>query len=182
MINISISENGKATIEPNNEDSGCFCFAHNVRRDEQVEVPDKARIDFGQTTDEAGALNYSSFAISNPPLWSGGSTLTIPADGIYYSEITFMRDDNLDNDDVYVNLQRIPVGSGVMNVGGAWAGETKQLDRQTGHFSIVTKFNAGDQLYLDTSSDGSRHHHIKRVEWTTYRLCCDPGVAVPSPC
>jgi len=182
MINISIAASGKALIEETSEAEACYCFAHNVRTEKQTEVPDKARIEFPPTSDEAGALNYSSFASTNPSLWSGNSTLTIPSDGIYYTEITFMRNDNQNHDDVHVNLQRIPAGGSVTRVGDAWAGESSSFDRQLGHFSIVTKFSQGDQLYLDTRSDSGRHHHIARVEWTTYRLCCDPSAAVPKPC
>ncbi len=158
---------------------GCPCIAHNVQLAELDNVEREGRIEFGQTSEDALETNFST--LTHPLLWSG-SDLLIPQTGIYYTEISFVREFGSTSDDVFVKLFARPPGGSLREIGYAWAGENSTRARQTAHYSIVTKFEAGTELYLESSSDGGRAAVIRNLSWTTFHLCCNPALEVPLPC
>ena len=172
--------NAKKLTKTDEVYQGCPCIAHNVQLDELDNVQRGIPIEFGLANDDALATNFST--LGNSPLWSGRD-LTIPMTGIYYTEITFVREFGPTSDDVFVKLFARPpqVGSPV-EVGSAWAGETSTRARQTAHYSLVTRFEAGTDLYLAGHSDGGRVVGIRNLSWTTFHLCCNPALGIPKPC
>lgn len=166
-----------ARTEPNAY-QGCPCIAHNVEAIDLDSVERGVPIEFGTTENEVQATNFSTLG----NLWNGRD-LTLPVTGIYYTEISFVRNFDATSDDVEMKLfARRPGGNPPVIIGSAWAGETSTKARQTAHYSIATKFEAGTELYLAGSTDGSRHAHIARLSWTTFHLCCNEELAVPNPC
>ncbi len=163
------------------EYKGCPCIAHNVeivdRRIDNAE--DGGSIQWGKATNEVAAKNFSTLQDES---WNGVN-LTIPMTGLYYMEIGFVRDVGGTFDDVFMHLNRYSSQTGNHVIGTALAGEGPvSNDRKTGHYSIVTLLESGDQLFTTTGSDGSKHAHIFRAYWTTFHLCCNPTLKVPCPC
>lgn len=158
---------------------GCACVVHNAERSELTAVEKGVPIDFGEGSQATAAANFSTFP--QPSMWDG-TYLTIPATGIYYTEISFVRNYVGTSDDVYLYLVRQNKNGVETVVGHAWAGESSSApERQTGHYSIATRFEAADRLFLRGGSDGNRPAVASRVSWTTFQLCCDPNLPFPAP-
>jgi len=175
---------------------GCVCIAHSVyavgEDDEttfRVPIP-AAQLKFTphpMIENSPGSGSFSTLAPPSSPLLWNGKDLIIPKSGIYYTEISFVRDIQGSTDDVFLQLWRDPRNSPPQSqhqLGSAWAGEStgSSNERQTGHFSILTLLEAGDRLFVKAIVDGDRPTRISNTRWNTFSLCCDPSLAVPCPC
>lgn len=179
-------------IPPPSTHDGCACIAHSVyavRKDgstRQIDIPQDP-LEFtprANISNLSGARGFSTLLPTG--LWNGRD-LTIPVTGIYYTEVSFVRDVGEHEDDVYLHIMRQPAPPAPkQSLGFAWAGQSAGLgnmsERQTGHFSIVTMLDAGDELSVRAGADTARDSHVANVRWTTFALCCDPSIEVKYPC
>jgi len=177
---------------PPPEPSGCACLVHSVyaiseRGSEQttrIAVP-KDTLRFTEAiSDDPGETAFST--LTDTGLWNGAE-LVIPVSGIYYMELSFVRDIGGGTDDTYVHLWRDPAGTTPPphRLGYAWAGESygrNGVERETGHFSILTRLEELDKLYVSATVDGGGATRISNLRWNTFGLCCDPSIPVVLPC
>jgi len=104
--------------------------------------------------------------------WNG-SSFTVPQRGVYYFDLSFVRDSYYNNgtwDDVYMHftVDGWPVGE-------AMAGESDSDDpwakRMTGSYTIALTLGEGQVVTALVSSDGGPQRHLLKYEMTGFMVC-----------
>jgi hypothetical protein len=161
------------------ENLGCPCVALNAERIASWGGHRGGQdISFTQgDSTNPGATNFCTA----PAYWDS-TRFIIPVGGIYYTSINFVREYDHPFSGNFA-IQLIRNNNTSSPIGSALAAANKDQDGQTGHYNLVTRFEVNDELKLRTwSGDPEKLAQIRSISWSLFRLCCDPGIAIPDRC
>jgi hypothetical protein len=157
---LAASPSSRASSLEQSQTEAATCVAFSAFQPTETSIGDRNSVLFPQaTTDYGGAWN--------------GATFTVPAGGLYYFSLDFVRDSFVAPAGTWDDVQLYLLVDD-QDVGYAWAGESDSTDpaakRMTGAYSTVLQLHEGQVVRVECGSDGGQARHLRNVHFSGARV------------